>query len=140
MPGVEPVGALSGSLLLGALILKLTDLVKHVREAFRGDPNGLITLLLTWVVGFIAVQVTIEWTQWGDEINIGQQTLDQLDTGSKIVLGLIAPAVGAVLYDAKKAIDNTDTASTPRMTDDAETVRKAMLNASMTPPPPGEDA
>jgi len=108
------VGVITGSLLLGAFILKLVDLVKYV---VKGDANGIVTLLLTWIVGFAAVQIFIE-TQWGDEVKIGDETLDQLSTMSKIVFGLVAPAIAALLYDAKKAVDNSDTAKSPRLLSD----------------------
>jgi hypothetical protein len=116
------VGVITGSLLLGAFILKLVDLLKYL---LKQDWSGVVTLGLTWVVGFCAVQAFIE-TQWGDEVKIGDETLDQLNTVSKIVFGLVAPAVAALLYDAKKAVDNSDTAATPRL-----------LPSKRKPRPPG---
>ena len=113
------VGVITGSLLLGAFILKVIDLLKYV---IKWDLNGIVTLGLTWIVGFVAVQVFIE-TQWGDEVKIGDETLDQLNTVSKIVFGLVAPAVAALLYDAKKAVDNDDSAKSPRLMPDRQKPR-----------------
>jgi len=48
------VGVLTASIVLGAFILKLVDLVKYVTA---GQARSAFTLLLTWGVGFAAVQV-----------------------------------------------------------------------------------
>lgn len=122
------VGPITASLIFGAFILKVVDFIKYVTDGFRddGDWNGAVTLLLTWVVGFIAVMLFIE-TEWGDEIKLGEQTLDQLNWQAKVVFALAAPSIAALLYDAKKAVDNTDSASTPRLGNKAEGERKARL-------------
>jgi hypothetical protein len=125
------VGIVTASLIFGAFILKLVDLVKYFVEGMRNHNwNGFATLLLTWGVGFVAVMLFIE-TQWGDEVRLGDQTLDQLNTSAKIVFALAAPSIAALLYDAKKAVDNTDTASTPRITQDAERSRKAQVASAL---------
>jgi len=124
------VGVVTASLIFGAFILKAVDLVKYLVEGLREhDWNGFLTLALTWAVGFVAVMLFIK-TEWGDEIKLGEQSLDQLNLQAKIVLALAAPSVAAVFYDAKKAVDNTDSASTPRLTKTAEEERKARLAAS----------
>jgi len=105
------VGVLTASIVLGAFILKLVDLIKYVTA---GQARSAFTLLLMWAVGFAAVQFFIE-TQWGDEVTVGNETLDQLSTWSKVVFGLAAPSLAALLYDAKKAVDDTDSAKTPRL-------------------------
>jgi hypothetical protein len=123
------VGVITASLIFGAFVLKLVDLVKHLIEGFRGEWNGFLTLTMTWVVGFIAIWLFIQ-TGWGQEIRLGEQTLDQINTSGKIVFALAAPAVAALLYDAKKAVDDSDTASTPRLTSEAEAGRKARLGVT----------
>jgi hypothetical protein len=114
------VGAVGASFIFGALILKLTDFVKYVRN---GDKNGMVTTVTGWAVGLVSIWLILQ-TDWADEIKFGDEALSSLNTGSKIVLALVATSVAGVLYDVKKAVDNTDTASTPRMTADAETARK----------------
>jgi hypothetical protein len=126
----ESVGIVTASLIFGAFILKLVDLVKYFFEGLRGDWNGFATLLMTWVVGFIAVILFIR-TQWGDEVKLGDQTLADLNTSAQVVFALAAPSIAALLYDAKKAVDNTDTASTPRLTSGAEANRKATVAAAL---------
>jgi hypothetical protein len=121
------VGVVTASVILGAFILKLVDFVKY---AIKRDWNGFLTLGITWIVGCVAVQIFIE-TQWGDEVTVGKDTLDQLSTASKIVFGLAAPSIAALLYDGKKAVDNTETASTPRLLDADEKERQAQVKAAL---------
>jgi len=125
--GDASLGVISASILLGAFTMKLVDFVKYLKN---WDLNGILTLALTWIAGFVAVQVFIE-TQWGDEVMMGRHSLDRLDTTSKIVLGLIIPTIASLLYDAKKAVDRTDSASTPRLTEAAEAQRKAFMSATV---------
>ena len=42
-------------------------------------------------------------------------TFDKLDCWSTIMFGLVATMLAATIYDFKKAFDNTETASTPRL-------------------------
>jgi hypothetical protein len=125
--GTASVGVVTASVILGAFILKLVDFVKYL---IKGDLNGLLTLGITWIIGFFAVQLFIE-TQWGDEVTVGKETLDQLSTASKIVFGLAAPSIAALLYDGKKAVDNTETASTPRLLNTDENERQARVKAAL---------
>jgi hypothetical protein len=124
---MEPVGALTASLIFGALILKLVDFLKYLRNA---DWNGVVTLLLGWVAGVVAIQM-IRLTDWDKEIKIGALSVDQLDFQSQLVLGFVATSVAAVIYDFKKAVDNTDTASTPRLGPDAEKERQDRLQKAL---------
>jgi EamA domain-containing membrane protein RarD len=121
----EPVGVVTASLIFGALILKLVDFFKYLKN---GDANGIISMVMTWIAGIVAVFLILQ-TQWADEIKLGAESLDKLNFGSKLVLGLVASAIASYLYDVKKAVDNTDTASTPRMTAEAEENRVARVRA-----------
>jgi hypothetical protein len=132
--GTESVGVVTAAAILGAFILKAVDLVKSFVQGLRGDWNGFLTIFLTWAVGVAAVWLFTK-TAWGDEVKLGDQTLDQLNFSAKLVLGLAAPSVASILYDAKKAVDKTDTASTPRLTPSAEAARQARVAAAMNVPP-----
>jgi ABC-type branched-subunit amino acid transport system permease subunit len=110
----EPVGAVAATFIFGALVLKLVDFLKYLKN---GDSNGIVTLLLGWAAGVAAVQI-ISWTQWNDEIKIGDETLNSLSFASQIVLGFVATSVAAVVYDFKKAVDNSDSAKTPNLVGD----------------------
>jgi hypothetical protein len=129
----DGVGVITASIIFGAFIVKLVDLVKYLVQGVRGDWNGFITLALTWIVGFAAVMLFIE-TQWGDEVKVGDQTLDQLNFSAKVVFSLAAPSIAALLYDAKKAVDNSDTASSPRLTGAAEAARQMQVASTLGVP------
>lgn len=123
----EPVGAIAATFIFGALVLKLVDFIKHLVSR---DWNGFFTLLIGFAGGIAAVQI-MRSTQWGDEIKIGDETLDTLSGASQIVLGLVATSVAAVVYDFKKAVDKTDTASTPRLGRESERERKARVRKAL---------
>jgi hypothetical protein len=113
------VPTISVALVLGAFIIKGTDFVKYLLAAFKSGTraeglNGLLTLILTSLAGVAAVFVFKD-TQWAQDITIGKVNLADLSAGSSIVFGLVASSFGSVLYDFKKAVDNTDTAKTPRV-------------------------
>ena len=67
---VEPVGAIAASLVFGAVVLKLVDFIKYARN---GDWNGVLTLLIGWLAGLVAVFVFVQ-TEWADEITIGSES------------------------------------------------------------------
>ena len=132
MEGTESVGAIAASLVFGAVILKLVDFVKYLRN---GEWNGVVTLLLKWAAGIGAVLVFLQ-TEWADEITIGSETLDELSTASMIVFGFAASSVAAVVYDFKKAVDDTDTASTPKLQGGSlEEDRKSRVEAALPKAP-----
>jgi ABC-type branched-subunit amino acid transport system permease subunit len=112
----DPVGAVGASFIFGALILKLVDFAKYVRH---GDANGIVTIVAGWVIGFVAIKLTLA-TDWSDEIKFGTESLKDLNFGSQLVLAVVATSVAGLLYDVKKAVDNTDSASTPPLIAKAE--------------------
>jgi hypothetical protein len=126
MEAAQPVGTIAATLVFAALVLKLVDLLKYIKA---GDGNGLLTLAIGFVAGIAAVAIVGE-TQWNDEIKIGDETLETMSRVSKVVLGLVATSVAAVVYDFKKAVDHTDSARTPRFTKEAENERDAAVAAA----------
>ena len=127
---------ISVAVLLASLGLKATDLVKYVVAlAFKKDQrtegaNGVVTLFLSSVVGFLVVEFLVKPSAWGDEVMIGQEKLSDLDMLSTIVFGLAFTALAATLYDFKKAIDGQDDAIKPKVleSDDDRAIRQARLN------------
>lgn len=105
------------TLLLAALGLKLTDLIKFISNAIGGKDadtraravNDLATFFLGWAIGIVAVWV-LAHTAWGDEVSIGSETLANLNMPNLVVFGLVFSTVAATLYDFKKAIDHGDSA------------------------------
>jgi hypothetical protein len=108
--------AITITLLLAALGLKVTDFVKFATNALFGSGdkkkqavNDITTFLLSWAIGIGAVTLLAR-TAWGDEVTIGKETLAALNFGNLIVFGLVFSTVSGTLYDFKKAIDGGDTA------------------------------
>ena len=132
-----PAFTITGALILGALILKGTDLAKYLISGLFGPDedskkkawNGFLTLVLTAAIG-VGTVFLFSGTQWADEVKLGDEQFSKLGWGSLVTFGLVASSFGALLYDVKKAIDNTDTAATPRIIKDVErNVEKARKTA-----------
>lgn len=147
----NPGTTITGTLILGALTLKATDLVKYISalikgreetgsQSFQDGLNGVYSLLLTAFLG-IGVVLIVVHTQWASEIPIGNEQLGQLGGGSQIVLGLVISSFGSNLYDLKKAIDGSESASTPRIGKKAEERRVESLQRYFagTPSAAGRD-
>ncbi len=143
---------ITGVLIMSALAYKAIDLVKYLVALFRlwqfeshdgsdwesavsGAWNGLLTLLLGCAAG-IGVVVLMANTTWSDEIQLGSRTLKTLPWTSLVVLGLAITSLAALLFDAKKAVDGTDSASTPKLTKVADQNRRERVRAKL---PTGAD-
>jgi hypothetical protein len=131
---------ITGTLILGALVLKGTDLIKYVKNAGSESSdtktdalNGLYTMFWSSLLG-MAVVFLMAHTQWGDEIPIGNEKLGDLNWVSLVALGVTITSFAGFLNDVKKAIDGKDTASTPAISKAAEATRqeqRAIQNAAM---------
>ena len=149
MTGGSAGTVITGSLIMGVLAYKAIDLVKYAwvlirlytfdkdgdadhDSALSGAWNGLATLLLGCGVG-IGVVFLMANTTWSDEIQLGNQTLKTLPSTSLIVLGLAITSLAGLLFDAKKAVDRTDTASTPKLAPKADKKRRARVAATLGP-------
>ncbi len=149
MTGGSAGTVITGALIMGALAYKAVDLVKYVVALLRlklgeekdetGDDhesavssalNGLVTLLLGCGVG-IGVVFLMAHTTWSDEIQLGNQTLKTLPATSLVVLGLAITSLAALLFDVKKAVDGTDSASTPKLMPTADKKRRERVRAKL---------
>ena len=131
--------AITATAILGALSLKATDFAKfalslRLKDSRNDGINGLLTLVLGALLGVVVV-IVVARTQWGDEITVGSTTLDKVSGGSLFVLGLVISSFAGTLTDFKKAIDKSDTASTPAITQAAEKSRRANMAAYFGPAP-----
>ena len=127
--GTSVAPTIATSLVLGALVYKVTDLFKYLRafwgrnEQTREDgKNGLLSLLLSAVAGVVTVLI-FQQTEWAAEITIGERPLANLSLVSAAVFGLVVTSLASTLYDLKKAVDNADSAATPRLMEQSEQVR-----------------
>ncbi len=140
MSGGSAGTVITGTLLMGLLAFKATDLVKYLVASFRRDGrqdglNGLITLVVGSGLG-IGVAFLMANTAWSSEIQLGNQTLATLPGTSLVVLGLVLTSVASFLFDGKKAIDRTDSASTPKLLPAPERMRRQRVDKVLSPPPP----
>jgi hypothetical protein len=130
MTSVSAGTVITGTLLMAVLAYKAIDFVKYIvalfgararsvggekpKEARAEALNGLITLVLGGAVG-IGVVMLMAHTLWSNQIKIGAFSLQALSAVDQVVLGLVITSVAAALFDVKKAIDGTETASTPKL-------------------------
>ncbi len=145
---------ITGTLIMGALAFKAIDLVKYLWALIRlhwidklapdasGSDrkdwtaavseawSGLLTLLLGCAAG-IGVVFLMANTTWSDEIKLGGGTLKTLPSTSLIALGLVVTSIAALLFDAKKAVDGTDTASTPKLLPEADKKRRELVRSKL---------
>ncbi len=97
--------------LIGALVAKFTDFLKFVRA---GDVNASLTQLSAWAAGVAAVFLGSA-TDFAGTAQFNRIALNDLNSASKVLLGLLATSLFSVVYDLKKAIDPTDSAKTPQL-------------------------
>jgi hypothetical protein len=92
-----------------ALIWKIVDLGKYTAAR---NTQAVVTQVLTWVAG-VLVTLLLAATDFASGINIGDRALADLNLASVVLLGLSMASSASVLVDAKKAVDNTDSAVVP---------------------------
>jgi hypothetical protein len=97
--------------LMAFLVSKIVDFGKFITNR---DINGMVTQLLTWVAGVVVVFLGAN-TDWADGIPVGTDSLGSLGWPSLLLLGLTISSSASFLYDARAAVDNTDSAAMPRL-------------------------
>jgi hypothetical protein len=149
MTGAGAGTVITGTLIMGVLAYKAIDFVKYAwalvrlytfdksggedhESALSGAWNGLVTLLLGCGIG-IGVVFLMANTTWSDEIQLGAHTLKTLPSTSLVVFGLAITSIASLLFDGKKAVDRTDTASTPKLAAKADKNRRARVAATLGP-------
>lgn len=107
--------------LLLALVWKFTDFLKHLTSR---DTNAVVTQLVAWVGGFVAV-VLFAHSAYAPHLVIHGLRFNHVSWVDQLLAGLLIGSAGSASYDLKKALDQTDTAVTPRL-----------LGPKVTPPAP----
>ena len=92
-----------------SLVIAIINFVKFVKAK---DTNGWVTQLSVWVAGVIVIFLAAQ-TNFANRVQIGDQTLDQLNIWSQVFVGLLFGASALVLNDFKKAFDGNDSAKKP---------------------------
>lgn len=96
-----------------ALIWKIVDFIKYLTN-YSEYKSSVVAQLSVWFAG-VVVSFLLASSDFAAGINIGVLPLEQLNGFSLLFFGLSLGSVGSVLYDFKKARDNTDSAQTPEI-------------------------
>jgi hypothetical protein len=111
---------------LGTIVFSLVNVLKF---ASGGQWNAVLTQFIAWAAGIIGIFLAGE-TQFASGITVGDVTLENLDAPSKLFLGLVATSLLSTVNEIKKAIDNSDSASTPPLMANADPKAQADAHAS----------
>lgn len=99
---------------LGALALKTLDFFKYI---LNKDWNATITQAAAWLTGVLVLWLASAASVFDAVLVPGLDVpFGSLDAGSLIFIGLNLASFTGVVYDFKKAFDNTDSAKTPPLT------------------------
>jgi hypothetical protein len=96
-------------LALGTLVFTVVIFLKNL-TAQQWRPA--VTQLIAWLAGIVAMFVMAAM-QFASGITVGSTTMDKLDFGSKVFVGLLAASLLSTLNEFKKALDRTDSAVVP---------------------------
>lgn len=100
-------------LALAALVATLINFLKYVRNS---DTNGALTQLSVWAAGVAAVLLVAQ-TDWSNALVFGEIALSDMNLASQIFLGLSVGSVGSVGHEVIKSLDDSDSASKPKLFD-----------------------
>lgn len=98
---------------VAALVWKFTDFLKAVTNA---NWNAVVTQLIAWGAALAALGV-VAATSMADTVPVPGTDLmvGQLGFAEILLVALASGSGASALYDAKKAVDNSDSAAQPRL-------------------------
>lgn len=105
------------TLAFGTLMFLVSKVIEFLKYLRAKDWNGAFTLGSVWVGGIV-----VTWIAAGSKIMEAivlpgaSLPLGDLDSSSKILIGMTLTSIGAKVYDFQKAFDNTDSARQPQLT------------------------
>lgn len=107
---------IEGAIVLGlvaAISTKFVDFSKYVKA---GDRNGALTQVYAWFVG-VVFTVALAKSGLAEDLFLpfSELPFSKYGTIAQILVGLSPGSLGGVFVDAKKAIDNTDSAKVPSL-------------------------
>lgn len=94
---------------MAVLVFAIINFLKAVKAK---DANGAGTQVIVWVAGILVVLLAAQ-TNFADGISIGDQALSTLNFWSLLFIGLTISSLATFGTEVKKAIDGSDSASTP---------------------------
>ncbi len=99
-------------LVLGLVVFQVGEFLKQVTNR---DVNGVATQLVLWA-GSVGLTFLVAETQFGLTIPVGDLTLDQENTATKFLVGLIFLSAAGAVYKLKQAVDGSDSARSGKLT------------------------
>lgn len=119
-----------------ALGMRLVSFFKYVRAK---DWNASFTQATVWGCGVLlvflagAADITNKLVLWD-----GVPALSDINSASKVLLGMMLLSTGSVVYEFKKAFDRNDSAAEPALLSPAKVVTPT--GEAVVPPDPMADA
>lgn len=95
---------------LAALAVKITTAAKYLTAR---QIREFVTQLIPWAAGVAIVWLGGQADATADLVMWGAQRLGDLDWASELLAGVALGSGGSLVYDVKKALDNSDTAAEP---------------------------
>lgn len=95
---------------LAALVVKITSVLKYLSA---GQFREALTQVVPWVAGILVAIVAANADVASGIVIWGDMALGQLDGWSQVLAGVALGSGGSLVYDFKKAVDNSDTAAEP---------------------------
>lgn len=91
-----------------ALVWKVIDFLRQAAN-FAANKSGVVTQLLAWIAGVLAVIVAAHADATSSLVLPGAtQNLGALDGWSQVLVGLLLASTASAAVDVKQAIDGTD--------------------------------
>lgn len=114
---MDTIGAGFGVVLLAALVGKLTDFLRYIAGAVRGEPtakSSIVTQLIAWAAGIGAV-LLFTATAFADGVALGGVELAKANFATQMLAGLMVASFISQIVDIRKSLDSTQTAAVPRL-------------------------
>ena len=102
---------------LSTLLWKLVAFTKNLFNKPSGSKaylDPIVTQLLAWVFGFLVVLIAAQ-ANVASSLKVWGTTLDKLNGGSLLLLGLAISSFGGAAVEVKKALDKSDSAAQPSL-------------------------
>lgn len=107
--------SLTPILLLAALTTKATSLLKFINAK---EWSRVVAQLLAFALG-IGVMFLVKAGGLANGLVIAGHNVSDLNGWGTAIAGIIGASVGSTIYDFRAAVDNTDSAAEPSLTDGA---------------------
>lgn len=102
---------MTGAVLIGSLVFCFTNFLRNLSGR---NWNGVLTQLVAWVSGYVAVILVVHAGVAGD-VPVFGKTLGTLNGYGQLIAGLLASSLFGVVQNGFKAIDQAQTSAVPNL-------------------------